>query len=226
VQTHDVQLLGAFRVSVAGRNVGLPHDCQRLVAFLSVHDGHLPRVFVAGSLWQDTSDDRALGCLRSALWRVRQRTPSLIDADAHTVALADGTRTDLDDVADFAKQLEGDDRPDRPRDYAWLAKEFLPGWYDEWVVDQRERLRQLCLHSLESVATQLARRGDHSAAIQALLASISLDALREAPRRQLISVHLAEGNPSEAIRVYNEFTAILQRELQIAPSPAMAELLR
>jgi DNA-binding SARP family transcriptional activator len=109
-----------------------------------------------------------------------------------------------------------DDRP--------FGSEFLPGWYEEWVLVERERMRQLCLHALESIAARRAEHHMYGAAIQALLASIALDELRESPRRMMMAIHIAEGNPTEAIRHFDDYVLLLDRAMGLAPSAEMQQL--
>jgi DNA-binding SARP family transcriptional activator len=42
---------------------------------------------------------------------------------------------------------------------------LLPGWYDNWVVLQRERLRQLRMYASEALADELARVGRNGEAV-------------------------------------------------------------
>jgi DNA-binding SARP family transcriptional activator len=49
--------------------------------------------------------------------------------------------------------------------------------------------------------------------------------LREESHRILIAVHLAAGNPGEALRQYRMLCDLLERELGVAPSPASRRLL-
>ena len=222
---YRVGLFGGFHVACRGRAVSLPHDSQRLVAFLALHDGPLPRPYVAGNLWLDSDEKRALANLRSTLWRVRQAHGGLVDANARTVALGTDVAADVRELTERAECL-WDGTADIPAhlDHRLFALEFLPGWYDEWVVVERERMRQLCLHCQETIAEILRHREMFGAAIQTLLTSIGLDPLRESPRRQLLAIHLAEGNLSEAVRQYAEFADLLRRELGLAPSAAMRDL--
>lgn len=223
---YRVELFGAFEVTRHGESVHVPADTQRLVAFLALHEGPLPRPYVAGNLWSDCDETRALANLRSTLWRLKRHVDDLVAVGTQSVALSADVDADVRDVHRRAQRLwdvgvdglaDLDHRP--------FAREFLPGWYDEWVVVERERFRQLCLHCLESIAEALAERRMFGAAIQTLLTSISLDPLRESPQRQLVAIHLAEGNRSEALRQYHEFSQTLQRELGLEPSLAMRELL-
>jgi len=220
---YQVGLFGSFDVTRDGVTVTIPSESQRLVAFLALHESPIERGYVAGRLWCDSDEERARANLRSTLWRLRHRAPELVVADATTLALGPDVSADVRDVQRRSSVLWEPDHPDESTDldYRPFALQFLPGWYDDWVVVERERLHQLCLHCLESIAATLLRRGLFGAAIQALLTSISIDPLRESPRRQLIAVHLAEGNHSEAVRQYREFAQVLERELGLAPSPVM-----
>jgi DNA-binding SARP family transcriptional activator len=50
--------------------------------------------------------------------------------------------------------------------------------------------------------------------------------LRESPYRLLIETHIAEGNYSEAVQTYQSYRTLLDRELGVAPSPAIRALIR
>lgn len=247
-----VQTFGGFGVSRDGTPLSLQPDVERLIAFLCLHPGRMPRVFVAASLWEDCDEHRALANLRSALWRLRRSDPDLVDADNHAVSLASDTASDIADVTARAELLwygHGASSRDRPStaaadastgasppalpwaeriahlDHTPFAHDFLPGWYEEWAVVERERMRQLRLHCLESIAEIHLADCRYAAAMQVLLVAITLDQLRESPRRQLMAVHLAEGNASEVVRQYDEYAALLDEELGLEPSLAMKDLL-
>lgn len=60
-----------------------------------------------------------------------------------------------------------------------FQQELLPGWHDDWVLPQREMLRQLRLHTIEAVARYRLSEGNHALAIEAALAAAALEPLRE-----------------------------------------------
>jgi DNA-binding SARP family transcriptional activator len=103
--------------------------------------------------------------------------------------------------------------------------ELLPGWYDEWVQVERERLRQLYLHTVEGIAASCLAAGRHGDALEAALAAVRADPLRESPYRLAIEVHLAEANVAEALSTYQRHRRLLARELGVAPSPQIRRLL-
>jgi DNA-binding SARP family transcriptional activator len=80
------------------------------------------------------------------------------------------------------------------------------------------------LHALEALAQTLTELGRYSEAADAALAAVAGEPLRESAHRTLIAVHVAEGNPSEALRQYERYRAMLGEVLNLAPSPKMEEL--
>jgi DNA-binding SARP family transcriptional activator len=92
------------------------------------------------------------------------------------------------------------------------------------VVVERERFRQLRLHGLESLCGRLTKSRIFAAAVEAGLAAVAAERLRESGQRVLIEAHLAEGNTVEALRQYRRFRALLRAELGLEPSPDLALL--
>jgi DNA-binding SARP family transcriptional activator len=198
---------------------------QRLVAALALR-GRLPRSTAAGLLWPDAAESRAQGNLRTALWRLARICPRLVVVDGEHLALDRDVGIDVHRFLSWAdRMIRGDpvDDPDVAAARAFRA-ELLPGWYENWVIAEREQLHQLRLHALEALAGGLARLGRHAVAIEMALAAIQIDPLRESAHRALIAVHLDEDNLSEAARHMRVFTRLLRDELGVAPSPRMIEL--
>ena len=105
-----------------------------------------------------------------------------------------------------------------------LDSELLPDWYDDWLPPYRERWRQTRLHSLESLALRMARAGRFAVAVDAALAAVRAEPLRESANRCLIQVHLAEGNVYEARRVLELHRQAIRADLGIEPSPQLVAL--
>ena len=106
----------------------------------------------------------------------------------------------------------------------YVEGDLLPDWSDEWLTAERERLRQLRLHVLETVAARLAAEGLFGMAMEAALAALRSDPLRESAHRAVIRIHLAEGNLAEAVHAYRQCQSLLARELGVAPSEEAARL--
>jgi DNA-binding SARP family transcriptional activator len=204
----------------------LPRCAQRLIAHLSL-SGRPGRSAIAGQLWPDVPEENAHGSLRSALWRVQKAVPGLVDVSGGALGLADGVRVDVREFTDWARRVldphavaDGMVAPE-----VALPGELLPGWYDDWVLIARERLRQLKMHALEVLADKLVDAGRYGEAVQAAYAAVEIEPLRESAHRAVLRVHFAEGNTAEAVRAYKGFRDLLADELGVAPSPLMSDLM-
>lgn len=229
VDAPRVTLLDGFGIhadSDLGLPAGdLPHSVQRLVAHLCLSRRPL-RAALAGALWPDVSEDRAHGSLRSTLWRLQKAAPGLVATSGEHLALADGVRVDVHELGRWATRAGDPHAPleDVEVPEAGFRGELLPGWYDDWVLLERERLRQLRLHALEQVAARLVSVGRYGDALEVAYAAVSAEPLRESAHRTVVRVHLAEGNVGEALRSYERFRMRLSEELGVPPSSHMIRL--
>ena len=222
-----LSLLNAFELRCDGCPVDLPLSAQRLLAFVALHEHPLQRVYVAGTLWLDATDERAGASLRSSLWRLNRPGRPLVEATATHLRLAPDIEVDLRRALRLARRLlDGSaDAADIDAGRATLGAELLPDWYDDWLVFERERFRQLSLHALEALAERLGRDGDHARGLEAALAAVRSEPLRESAHRVLIRLHLAEGNRCEALRQYELCRRLLRDKLGVEPSPELDRLL-
>jgi DNA-binding SARP family transcriptional activator len=204
----------------------LPRCAQRLIAHLCLC-GRPSRAAVAGELWPDAPEDHAQGSLRSALWRVQKAAPGLVDVSGGALGLARGVRVDVREFRDWAQRaMDPNTLVDGVTASEWAqGGELLPGWYDDWVLLERERLRQLRLHAFEVLADKLAAVGRYGEAVQVAYAAVRAEPLRESAHRAVVRVHLAEGNLAEAGRAYAAFRDLLADELGVVPTILMEELL-
>jgi DNA-binding SARP family transcriptional activator len=204
---------------------------QRLIAFLALQGGRpVRRAWISGSLWMDASDARAAASLRSALWRcpTAGERPVVRSTLTH-LALDPELRVDLQTMSARAHELLALPSLDAGgvdvgTELPPFADDVLVGWYDEWVVAERERFRQLRLHALDQIGELLLRSRRYSEAVEVGLVAVSSEPLRESAHRLLVRAHLCEGNLAEALRQYRSYADLLSRELGVRPSAAMEEL--
>lgn len=220
-------LLGGYTCRDRGREVDLPLGAQQLMAFLALH-GPSTRSAVAGSLWPEVTEVRALANLRTRVWRIRKCLPRALRTHGQIVALGAETWVDSQALDALAASLLHHTLTDTAALLDGLgllrAGDLLPGWDDEWVTLERERLRQLRLQALESSVQVLLRAQEPDVALDLALQAVKAEPLRESAYAALIRVHLAEGNVAEARRQFGVCSALLQRELGVAPSDRLTAL--
>jgi DNA-binding SARP family transcriptional activator len=217
--------MDGFELVRDGEAISFPLSVQRLLAFLAVRERPVQRLFVAGRLWLDVPEERAFASLRSALWRANQPGIPLVASVNSQLALDPCVRVDVQAASKQAYALI-DGSADENLSFAGFALtgELLPDWYDDWLVIERERYRQLRLHALEALAGRLTDLGRYGEAAETALTAIGGEPLRESAHRILIAVHIAEGNPSEALRHYELFRELLLSELGLTPSEQLQNL--
>jgi len=225
VSSVRLNLLGGFELRRGKAPILLAAGPQRVVAFVALHMRPLRRGYVSGTLWPDATEARAAASLRSALWRIQRHVP-LLTTIGDKVSLAGGVQVDLREASTAAETLvDAHDLDGVEIDRSLLTLELLPGWYDDWVLIERERWRQVRLHALEVRCELLAAAGRFGEALEVGLEALATDPLRESAHRALIRVHLAEGNVGEARRQYRLCEELLRQDLGVAPSESMQELL-
>jgi DNA-binding SARP family transcriptional activator len=225
-----LHLLGGFELRLGDEVVPITIGPQRLATFMALHERLLPRTHVAGMLWPEVPTRRANANLRAALWRLPPACQRLIEVSAHHLRLAVGVRVDLHAATALARRLL--DRSERcaDDDLSRAASKFsgdlLPDWYDDdWVVMEREQFHQLRLHALEALCERLTAAERYGEAVDAGLAAVRAEPLRESAHRVLISAHVAEGNQGEAGRQYELCRHLLLDELGLEPSARLRDLL-
>ncbi|NEA30698.1 BTAD domain-containing putative transcriptional regulator [Streptomyces sp. SID13031] len=222
-----VRLLDRFDVSSGGEAVYVPASARRLVALLALRGSPVERSYASQCLWMDKTEARAQANLRSVIWRLSRCSSPLVLLSSSHLSLRRDIEVDIDTVRGLARSLVDESRTVEldGLDAGSLSGELLPGWCDDFVELERERLRQIRLHALEALAQRLLRAGRHALALDAALAAVAADPLRETAHRAVIEIHLAEDNLGEALRQFASLVDLLARELGTAPSRRTAELL-
>jgi DNA-binding SARP family transcriptional activator len=215
----DLKLLDGFDLVCGGLSVSLPLSAQRLVAFVALHERPVLRSYVAGSLWLESSEERANANLRSALWRLHRNGRRVVECIGQRLALGSEVVVDLRESERLAQRvLNGDTGDDLAVEPSSLSGDLLPGWYDDWTLFERERFRQIRLRALDTLCERLTVAGRVDAALEAGLAAIAAEPLRESSHRAVIRAHLADGNVAEAVRQYRLCRRLLNDQLGLEPS--------
>lgn len=229
----ELRLLGDFQLRHGESTVGLTPRSEHLLAFLALRSD-LSRKAVSARLWPDLDEAQARGCLRSTLWRLpRPGGLPLVSTSGNRLGLHTFVKVDIIQLRGRLDQwLPGEAPPVRIDALSW---DLLPTWYDDWLVIDRERQRQIRLHALERMSAWYVSAERFDSAIEAALQAVAGDPLRESAHCCLIRAHLAEGNMSEARRQVHNYAALLaeagipaqlsarMREL-ILPGPSLASV--
>ncbi len=167
VPTLHIRLLGDFSLIYDDRQVTSLNTLrlQSLLTYLVLHrDVPQQRQHLAFLFWPDTTEAQARNNLRQLLHQLRQALPSVkyfLSADTHMLHWHPVTPFHLD-VAEFEQALTEAAAATRRNDQRALQAaleqadslyrgELLPGCYDEWLLPERERLRQRHLQVLEQL---------------------------------------------------------------------------
>jgi DNA-binding SARP family transcriptional activator len=238
-ETLSLQLLGGFRISAGDAAVRIDQPrLQRLLAYLLLHRRHpRPRQQIAFTLWPDTNEEQALKNLRTLLTRLRQTQPELerfLEMGAYALHWRPDAPCSLDVAGFEAACAEAVAAAQHGETAAAIAAythavqlytgDLTPGWYDEWIVPERERLRQLHLDALEQLARLLDQAGRLRDALGYAQQLQRADPLHEAAYRQLMQLHLSLDDRASALRVYHTGATTLRNELGVDPSPATQAL--
>jgi predicted ATPase/DNA-binding SARP family transcriptional activator len=237
--TLHIQLLGEFRLSCGDAPVSKVNAprLQALLAYLVLHrEAPQPRHHLAYCLWPDTTEAQARTNLRQLLHALKQALPEadqFVHADAQTLQWRSDAPFRLD-VAEFEQALKAADAAAQQGDtsasrvaleqaIALYHGDLLPSCYDDWIVPERERLRQAFTAALERLLLLLERAGQPREAIAYAERLLRHDPLREETYRALMRLHAACGDRAGAVRVYQTCATVLERELAVEPSAATRE---
>ncbi|WP_416954758.1 AfsR/SARP family transcriptional regulator [Nocardioides sp. T5] len=222
--SRGLSLLGGWQLVVDGDVVALGGREQRLCALLAL-TGTRARAQVAGMLWPESTDARALASLRRAVSQTHQRCPGLLAADRTSVALAADVVVDVDVLRAAVSAAAGPDAVADPSLLVTLAGEqLLPGWYDEWVEAHRDELEHQRVGALERLARAALERGDTTLAEEAARAVARVEPLRESASALLIRALLGRGDRAGAVRELERYRDVVRTELGVVPSPGLGAL--
>jgi DNA-binding SARP family transcriptional activator len=238
IPTLHIHLLGDFLLVSGDRpvtTVTVPR-LQSLLAYLVLHrTAPQDRSHLAFLLWPDSTEAQAHTNLRKLLYQLRQAFPYAdycIQADKHSLQWQ--TTTDVSwtlDVLDFEHELAQAEQAEQNQDTKAMRQvleqavhlytgDLLPSCYDEWILPERDRLRQMYLQAAERLIALLEQERDYDAAITAAQQLLRQDPLHEATYRQLMRLYALLGDRAAALRVYHTCARTLERELGTEPGEA------
>ena len=104
--------------------------------------------------------------------------------------------------------------------------EFLPGGYDDWLLDIRSALERQCVDLCDLICATRVRTGDLTGAVDAARRRIQLQPLEEVGYRTLMRLQTDLGDRAGAVSTYHHCASVLERELGVIPDPATRQELQ
>ena len=192
---------------------GGPRRAIALLAYVLLHrERALSRAVLAEQFWPDEEDEDARASLRRHLHRALAALPAApaarpwVIADKVTLRWNPEAPLELDtnsyERLSSAKQREAA--------VALYRGDYLEDFYDEWVLPERERLRELQSTNLVALVEERRRALDYPAAIAFAQSLSRLDPVREDTLRRLMSLRFAAGDRSGALADFEIFSRRLR----------------
>jgi ABC-type oligopeptide transport system substrate-binding subunit/DNA-binding SARP family transcriptional activator len=224
----ELYLLGALDIRYDSQPVPKPPTLksQSLLAYLALHRQRpQPRERLAGLFWGDRPERRARRSLTTALWHIRRCLPGedLLLADVHSAQFDPDADFRLD-VAEFEALAARPELSCLQSAIALYRGDFLEGFYDDWVLNERYRLETLFSEALARLMTGLEAGGDYDGALAVGLRLLQRDPLREDAHRLAMRAFCRLGQRNAALEQYHRCQQVVQQELGAEPMAETAEL--
>jgi predicted ATPase/DNA-binding SARP family transcriptional activator len=220
----DVRLLGQFEVLRDGKRLDIPtRNAQNLFAYLVLNANQAHRrERLSGLLWPDSAEENARSNLRHELWRLRKAIESkgesyLISTDL-TISFSPRSEVVLDVNKLESKPLEKSNPDDLIDALSAYRGELLPGFYDEWVFLERERLKSIFDAKVARLLEILQSMQHWAEVMDWANRWIALGGYPEPAYRALIIAYASTGDMSKAVATYERYARVLQKEMGMKPA--------
>jgi DNA-binding SARP family transcriptional activator len=223
----EVRLLGAVDVILDGRRLRAFNSIrlQRSLALIAIRRDLQHRSRLAFELWPDSNERQARTNFRKLLHEFRHSLPDIgefIEIDNELVRWIPTGPSEVD-VLRFREAIAVGDLELAARLY---SGDLLPACYDDWVLDERAKLRAEAYGAFVRLTEEAAGRDDHHVTIRHAQRVIDLEPTDEAAVRIQMEAHLALGDRAAALRSYHRYAEVLDRDLGVAPGEAFRAMYR
>jgi WD40 repeat protein/class 3 adenylate cyclase len=220
----QIRLLGQFDIRLDGKRVLIPsRPGQSLLAYLALSAGTPHRrEILAGILWPDFSDDNARKNLRHELWRIRKAI-STQEATPVDYLLAEEFTIAFNREADYwldVAQIERT-KPDLQSltsNLSLYQGELLPGFYEDWVLLERERVQSIFDSKMEQLVTQLIAAERWTAVQEQAERWLALGKTLEPAYRALMLAYGVRGDMARVSSIYQRCMEELAEQFGLEPS--------
>jgi predicted ATPase/DNA-binding SARP family transcriptional activator len=232
MQELRVCLLGGLVIAGrSGSRLTIPSAAARsLFAYLLTYrERPHTRDLLAGTFWPDLPDATARQRLSQALWQIRRAVAphTILATEGDTVQIEPGLPlwSDVQEFRALGSATELDSK--RLEAAATLyCGEFMAGYYDDWILVERERLRDRYLSILEQLISVYRCGGEYEQALASARRLAAADPWREEAHREVMRLcHLLDRD-AEALKQFQVCHEVLAGELGCQPSPDTVALAR
>lgn len=228
----EIQLFGGLQIRQNGAPISgfVSSKVPALLVYLAFTQRPFQRDALAALLWGEMTEADAKNNLRQALANLRKLLNTHLIITRDTVAFDTAVSHTLDTL-EFEQHLHHSRTPQNNR-FAHLTTaaalyqgDFLAGFFvrdapefEEWMLAQRVRFRELALHTLHTLTENHLNRGEYGRAIDSATRLLALDAWREEAHRQLMLALVRSGQRRAALAQYEKCRQLLETELGSEPS--------
>jgi non-specific serine/threonine protein kinase len=219
----EVRLLGKFEIKRDKKLITISsRPAQSLFAYLILNAGTSHRrEKLAGMLWPDSLEETARDNLRHALWRMRKALEAaystrFLHADDVSISFKESPDYWLD-AAELRKVSEDASADELSAVLSTYQGELLPGFYDEWVILEREHLHSIFEHHMTRLLALLKDEKRWTDILQWGERWIKLGEKPEPAFRALMAAHAAKGDMSKVAATYERCVKSL-KEFGVEPS--------
>ncbi len=227
-------LFGGFRLESDGLELFLAtRKIQALLAYLVLQPQAHTREKLAARFWGDVTDEQARNSLRNALPHVRRVLgANALLVDRATVQLNPDTELWVDvrefERASFSGAASEKPALSEPKELqsriALYRGDLLADWYDDWVLEERERLQRVYLNLLLQLTQAYRARGEYAKAIETAQRLVQHEPTEEQAYQHLMFCYHALGERAAALAAYEKCVKMLHHELGVEPQPATTAL--
>ncbi len=240
-----ISLFGKFQAQFKGQTLNsLGGDkCRALFCYLLLYrDRPHSREVLANLLWNDVTTARSKGYLRKALWQIQTALNKYVEPSLGSFLLIDSDWIQINqnaalwlDVVEFEKTfMQIKDIPGWQLDptvaqclqtaVELYTGDLLEGEYQEYCLFERTRFSHMYLSMLDKLMDYYMAHKEFENGLIYGLRILRYDQARESTHRRLMRLHYMARNRTEALRQYEQCTAVLQKELGVEPAKQTVQL--
>ena len=225
----QLRLLGKPRVQVEGTVVTgfRTAKAEALLYYLAVTGQAHSRETLADLLWGELPEATAKRNLTKALSHLRKQFAPFLAIEPETIGLDPAADVWLDTAIFEATVVQGladEDFDLLTQAVQWYQGDLLAGFYvkqalsfEEWLLSERERLRELMLQALQQLVSEAIKMGEHATGLEYAHRLLALEPWQETAHRQMMLLLARSGRREAALAQYETCRQILAEELGVEP---------